>query len=81
MCSMRRQSRTSFHAIHYHKNRHLYDKLKACPVDDYTNLEEKRTITGIDIECEDHIPDLLSENTYNFEQGYPRRVYHRAFVE
>jgi hypothetical protein len=69
------------HAIHYHKNRHLYDKLKACPVDDYTNLEEKRTITGIDIECEDHIPDLLSENTYNFEQGYPRRVYHRAFVE
>lgn len=50
-------------------------------MDDYTNLEEKRTITGIDIECEDHIPDLLSENTYNFEQGYPRRVYHRAFVE
>jgi len=70
------------HAIHHGVDSPLLaeESRKMIPSDErYTNLEEQRTIAGVEEECDQFEAFALSENVYNFEQGYPKRYSHAAY--
>jgi len=66
------------HAIHSFKNPELAKLLgrTSNASRGYSSLEEQITIASVDSECDRLEAFALSENTYNFEQGYPRRYFH-----